>query len=313
MLLVRETRNCADEIRHYGAVAIAGASGVSAIGDIGSPLPLRSTGKPFILATLLDGPLSSELFAAHELALMSSSHNGEARHVDGIHELLRRYKIPPELVRCGTHDPWRSWSVPSALGNNCSGKHAAFLIASQICGYSLHHYRAPCSSLQQLVVAGLSQVYESAPSSVAIDGCSLPTCIFPLTAMATTSRRYALDQLGESAARVRRAHLSAPYYVAGYDRLESYLIERYALAAKSGSDGLWTIGVPSLGIGLAGKVWSGVEAAVQMALLHILNELDVVRITDDPYLQTYYNRTRNCLTGEAVGAIEACFPVVLDS
>lgn len=311
MLLVRETRCDVDEIRHFGAIAVARSDRVDAVGDIEVALPLRSTGKPFLLAALLDGPLAEEEFSDPELALMSSSHNGEPPHVGTLLQLLSRFDIQPELLSCGMHDKWREWANPSPLGNNCSGKHAAFLIAARICGERLDDYANKDAASQKLAISGMAKFFGTAPHSVGVDGCSIPTCAYSMAAIASAARGYALDTLGPSLARVRQAHLRAPFYVGGTDRLESYLIGRHKLAAKSGSDGLWMIGVPALGVGLAGKVWSGVEAAVQAALLRVLNDLGAVSIAADPYLATYYTRGRFCLTGAQVGNIEACFPAPL--
>src|SRR5262245_43564100 len=123
MLLARETRCGPDEVRHFGAVAIASDIGTLLYGhEPPTAIPLRSTAKPFFLGALLKTVLQSESFTLPELAVMSSSHNGEPQHVTVITELLTRYGLSPEHVRCGIHTKWREWSINSPLGNNCSGK-----------------------------------------------------------------------------------------------------------------------------------------------------------------------------------------------
>lgn len=295
-----------DEVRHEGAVAMASQSSELAHGDTTVPLPLRSTAKPFILGALLETVLSGETFSDIELALMSSSHNGEPAHVAVVVDLLRRYGISPEVLRCGVQPKWRDWSIQSPLGNNCSGKHTAFLISSAVAGYPLQDYVAADSPLNRLVIERLESIYGETVYSVGVDGCSLPTCAFSLKAMARAYRDYASDTLGSEIARVRAAHRAAGFYVAGTDRLESHLITRHGLAAKSGSDGLWTAGVPGRGIGIAVKVWSGLEAAAQAVLLDVLQRYDVLQVAADDYLVPYYTQARRSLSGGSVGTFEVC-------
>ena len=307
MLLLHETRCGVDEIRHEGAVAIADGHGEHSYGDTLAPVPLRSTGKPFILGALLEEALGDEPFSDAELALMSGSHNGEPQHVSLLLELLARYDISPELLKCGIHEKWKSWSIPSPLGNNCSGKHAAFLIATKILGQPISNYTDIDTGLHRSIVARLTQFFGEQPHSFGIDGCSIPTCAFSLAAIARAYRRFANDEAGPSCARVRAAHRAAAFYVAGTDRLESYLIGHYGLAAKSGSDGLWALGIPTAGVGISVKVWSGMEAAVQAVLLDIIDRRGIIDIKSDPYLAPYHTRRRYSLAGSDVGMIEVCF------
>jgi L-asparaginase II len=307
MLLVRETRCGSDEVRHEGAVAISDSAGTVLLGDLREALPLRSIAKPFILAALLEHVLVNELFLPAELAVMSSSHNGEPQHVAVVLELLNRYGISPELVQCGVHDKWKDWTIQSQLGNNCSGKHAALLIASKVAGYPLRAYRDPSGPLWQFVTQKLTSCFGQPPQAFGVDGCSVPTWSFPLPAIATAFRNYANGALCKACESVRTAHRAAGYYVGGTDRLESYLITALGLTAKSGSDGMWAIGVPGADLGIAVKSWSGNEAAVQAVILDILDRRGLISIHDDPYLQPYHTRVRHSLVGSPVGMVEVCF------
>ena len=72
-----------------------------------------------------------------ELALACASHNGEARHVATAAGMLAKAGLDAAALECGAHWPQhevaqrelraRSGTPPSALHNNCSGKHAGFL------------------------------------------------------------------------------------------------------------------------------------------------------------------------------------------
>lgn len=308
MLLLRETRCGVDEVRHYGSVAIATSGGSQLYGEHPpDSIPLRSTGKPFFLGALLETILRDEHFESDQLALMSSSHNGEPQHVTVLLELLQRYGISPELLQCGTHAKWREWSVHGPTGNNCSGKHAAFLIAGSVAGYNISTYLDPNFPVHRIVVEKISEAFGQPPSAAGVDGCSLPTYSYPLDAMARAIRAYAMDELGEGYVAVRKAMVQSSFYVAGTDRLESYLIGRYGLSAKSGSDGLWVLGSPSSNIGIAVKVWSGVEAATQAVLLDILHNRAVLDVRSDRYLATYHNRAVLSLAGVTCGEIKVCF------
>lgn len=306
--LVEHTRGSVREVVHQGAISVKSSNekGIS-IGSVDELVALRSTAKPFILGALLDGPLADENFSDREISAMASSHNGEPEHVSVVVGLLTRFGIANELLRCGVHEQWHQSSIRSTIGNNCSGKHTAFLIAEKLAGEPLDNYWDPTSKIQKFVLERLEKMLPGRRIGVEIDGCSVPTFVVSLEALSQLFLEYALDRLGSGVAKVRNAHLSAPFYMSGTDRLEGYLLQNYSISAKSGSDGVWALGWNRFEIGLAGKTWSGSEAAIQHAILHVLQSEYSLPVAQDKYLQNYFDRDRFDLTGQRIGKVQTCF------
>src|SRR5947209_6090844 len=80
-----------------------------------------------------------------------ASHNGEPAHVAVVERMLAKAGLDVSALECGTHWPRvapvahalaAAGQVPSALHNNCSGKHAGFLcLACALCdGVNLRQY-----------------------------------------------------------------------------------------------------------------------------------------------------------------------------
>jgi L-asparaginase II len=306
--LVHETRCGVVEVLHTGVIAVAHVDGsVTCHGDGSLIVPMRSTLKPFILGVLLDALLEEETFSNEELALMASSHNGQALHIAVLGRLLDRYGLAFADLECGVHPPFCGDSQVTPAGNNCSGKHALLLIACKVAGWDPVDYIDPGSQIQRLVKDLLERQVFTGGMLAGIDGCSIPNYAVTVAELARAYARYAADMLGKSIARVRRAHLAAPTMVGGDDCLDTHLIRAFGLAAKSGSDGVWAIGVPQRGLGLVAKTMSGSEEAAQVALLECLVRLSVIPAQGDQTLAGFMSRPRKSWSGSTVGEIETCF------
>src|SRR5258705_11128853 len=110
-----------------------------AAGDADSFTYLRSSAKPVqALACILTGAADRFAMTDAEIALACGSHGGESFHVDTAAGLLAKIGLSAELLQCGAHPPAfepaaRALATrgiePTALHNNCSGKHSAMLAA----------------------------------------------------------------------------------------------------------------------------------------------------------------------------------------
>ena len=124
--------------RHPWPSSTSGAA-AAACGDAGLPVYARSAAKPFqAMPLLLAGGEKRFRLGDAEIALMCASHGGEPRHVRLARELLKRGGFRAEDLQCGAHAPMHEASArelvrrreePTALHNNCSGKHAGLLLA----------------------------------------------------------------------------------------------------------------------------------------------------------------------------------------
>ena len=97
----------------------------------------RSTLKPFqASAAVKEGATKTASFNSAEYTLMCASHNGEDIHVKTAESMLQKIGYNMSYYECGAHFPYDKESKikliqkdenPSALHNNCSGKHAGML------------------------------------------------------------------------------------------------------------------------------------------------------------------------------------------
>src|SRR6202023_384827 len=187
-ILAEVLRGSLVESRHRGAVAVADADGaaVLAIGDVTTPNFPRSAVKALQALPLVEtGAADTFGFGDEELALACASHSGEPGHVAGVTRMLARAGLDAAALRCGAHWPMAQSAVvalartgaPSALHNNCSGKHAGFLCVARARGVDHIGYWQPDHAVQREVHGVLQDLTGAvlSPERQAIDGCSVPT------------------------------------------------------------------------------------------------------------------------------------------
>src|SRR5438093_9723612 len=106
--LVSVERGGVEEAVHLGHLAVVGADGRvhASLGDPDHLTYFRSCAKPFqSLGSLGTGMASRFDLRPEHLAIMSASHNGEARHVEVVRDLLARAAIPESALQCGAPCP----------------------------------------------------------------------------------------------------------------------------------------------------------------------------------------------------------------
>ena len=138
-ILVEVTRGSLVESCHRGAVAIADADGrvLLGVGDIERPVYPRSAVKAMQALPLIEsGAADAFRLGDKELAIACASHSGEDAHIDAVRSLLAKAGLDEQQLACGAHWPiserasrelMRAGKSPTAIHNNCSGKHAGML------------------------------------------------------------------------------------------------------------------------------------------------------------------------------------------
>ena len=199
-----------------------------------------------------------------EIALMCASHGGEPRHVQlaqpdppARRVSARRSASAAPTRRC-TRPRRASWCAaarsPTALHNNCSGKHAGLLLACRALGLPHDGYTDPGHALQRRIrtlVARYADIPESR-ITVAVDGCNLPVFRLPLSALAGAYARLMAGRLpGEepaaaaARARIVRALTKQPFMVAGTGRFTTDFLAagRGRWIGKEGAEGVYAVGL----------------------------------------------------------------------
>ncbi len=300
---LREPPGCIEN-QSYGAVSIVthDRREIFRFADANEALPMRSTAKPFqLLPYLLDGvkPPGDAGDVEKNLAVMMSSHNGEPFQVRRIGRILAADGFHHTDLQCGEHYPLcpitrhamlRTGDKPCALHCNCSGKHAAMLSVCKHNHWPIDSYLNIDHPLQQRIGRIMSRLAYGDVRRIAhaIDGCSLPSWVLPLRAIASLFAVFAAPESDTDATLVkplRRLFLAGtrhPEYIAGRDRPDTLIMRRTnaRVFAKTGADGLYAMAVaprPGVhgGLGVAIKISDGDSSGRVRALVadHILREL----------------------------------------
>lgn len=300
-----------------------------ALGDIETPVFLRSTAKPFIAAALVrDGTAARFGFDSAELAVIAASHNGEPSHVALVRGILAKIGLGEEALLCGAHAPYNEAAAaalaargerPSAVHSNCSGKHAGILASCVAHGEDIGSYRAAAHPVQQRILAFCARLLDE-PSPAAlhlgIDGCGIPVFATPLRRAAYAFARLAaagepgsdLQAEDDAAlARVRDAMAAWPAHVAGSGRFDTALIATTGgrIVGKGGAEGVHGAALRAAGLGLVLKVVDGAARAVPPASLALLAELGALEATERAALDSFANPLLRNVAGDVVGRLAA--------
>jgi L-asparaginase II len=338
-ILVEACRGGIVESAHRGALAIVDADGAvhTALGDIGRPIFPRSAVKVLqALPLVASGAADRWGLTDEELALACASHGGEPRHAATAAAMLAKAGVDAAALECGTHWPYHDGSIkalaaagaqPSALNNNCSGKHAGFvclgcLMAEQGAEQAggdrrvfLRGYVKPDHPVMREVSAALQAAtgYDLAHAAVGTDGCSIPTYAIPLRHIAHAFARVATgvglsEGHARAARRLRAAVAAAPWFVAGSGRFDTRLMERLGerVFCKVGAEGVHCAALPEVGLGVAIKMDDGnTSRACEVVLAAIVERLLPLNDADAAFVRGLSDVTLKNWNGIEVGKLRA--------
>jgi L-asparaginase II len=293
-VLVEIIRGKVVESRHRGAIAVFDADGrpFLTLGDTERPVFPRSAVKAIQALPLVEsGAADAFGFGDEELALACASHSGEAEHVALAASMLERVGLGAGALECGVHWPGneaaarrlaREGAVPSALHNNCSGKHAGFVCTCVHDGTDHRGYIGRDHAAQEAVREAMESVTgrQHGEDLCGTDGCSIPTYAVPLDALALGFARMATGVgLGEARAKAARRILEAcmakPFFTSGTGRMDARIMEagRRRVFVKTGAEGVYCGAIPELGLGIALKIDDGAGRASEIAVAALLARL----------------------------------------
>jgi L-asparaginase II len=319
---------------HSGSIAVVDSRGrlLACAGDPATVACLRSAAKPFQAIPLLEyGGVEEFDLTGEEIALTCGSHGGEPVHVATAAALLRKGEFDEEDLLCGAHMPYdeksaaelrASGEAPSPLHNNCSGKHAGMLLASQAMDVTSVRYIDPEHPLQVLMRSTLADFagVEADEIPIAIDGCGVPAFYLSLyrAALAYARLLSPAERYAESASSVVEAMTSFPYYVAGSWSMTTPLLASFhgELLGKEGAEGFYAMAVTSAlttrlrvdddcAIGIALKINDGSMDRGRNPV--VLRLLEMLGIELDETLLPYKQWTLKNHAGTEVGEVQAHF------
>jgi L-asparaginase II len=292
-------RNGLIESRHLGAAVVVGPSGKSIreLGDVRATVYPRSSVKMLQAIAVLRAGV--ELDGAR-LAIAAASHAGTPKHLELVRSLLDEAGLEESALQCpedwpldddARDDVVRSGGVASRILMNCSGKHAAFLLASVHNGWSTASYLDPTHPMQRLVVRTVEDFSGERVEQVGVDGCGAPLVALSLTGLARSVSRLMMGNDTESELLVS-AILDNAWALDGTRRPNTIMIEQLGVVAKGGAEGVLVVATRS-GVAVAIKMLDGGSRALPAVALRLLadaGEIDeadaelVTSLTTEPIL-----------------------------
>ena len=332
-VLVEVLRGSAVESLHRGAFAVVDADGAlhSQQGDIARPIFPRSAVKVLQALPLVESG-ASDRFALtdEELALACASHGGEPLHAQTAAAMLAKAGLDAAALECGAHWPYHDGALkalaaagtrPTALNNNCSGKHAGFVCLG--CWMAeekdrrdfVRGYIGPDHPVMREVTAALQATtgFDLTSAPVGTDGCSIPTYAIPLRHLAHAFARVGSGvglRAGHARAalRLREAVAKAPFMVAGTGRFDSRVMQQFGqrVFCKVGAEGVYCAALPELGLGVAIKMDDGNNArACEVAMAALIETVLPLNEADAAFMRDFSDVALVNWNGIEVGRLRA--------
>lgn len=296
-VVIEVTRGPLVESRHEGIAAVVRPDGtvVASWGDIEAPVLPRSANKPIqAMAFVESGAVEKFGLGDEHISLACASHNGEPRHVETVRAWLQTIGLGEGDLECGTHPPRLQSSIealvrenaaPTQAFNNCSGKHSGFLSTAVAYGEPTKGYIKYDHPVQQRLRAVMTDLCGSNADDFAYgtDGCGIPTLATPLSSLARAMASMAdpsrlANRHAEAATRIRAAISAEPFMMAGTGRFCTRINALLPGTAqvKTGAEGVFCGMLPTLGLGVALKIWDGAGRAAEVAMATLLAHLGVL-------------------------------------
>ncbi|HEX3349514.1 MAG TPA: asparaginase [Acetobacteraceae bacterium] len=282
------------ESAHLGAAIVVDADGaeVFTVGDVDAPVYPRSAVKALQTLPMVESGVPDRLgLTEAEIALTCASHSGEPRHVETARSILAKAGRDETCLECGVQWPIdaattralaAAGETPSAIHNNCSGKHSGFICLACDRGVDPAGYIKAQHPAMREVTAALSEMTGTRldDSNRATDGCSIPTYAIPLEALALAFARFGsgaglAPARAAAAARVRAAVTADPFLVSGTGRFDNRLMTALGtrVFSKGGAEGVHCAAIPELGLGIAIKARDGAGRAAEVAMAALVARL----------------------------------------
>lgn len=333
------------ENRYAVHAAIVDATGrlLYAVGDPTRMTLARSAAKPAqALAILETGGFDHFGFDDADLALVCASHNSEQRHVERARDMLAKVGVCESDLRCGGHAALsetvnRAWIkqgfAPTAVCNNCSGKHAGMLAGTKKIGAKVGEYHLATHPMQVRVKRVYEELCGLEENTLpwGIDGCNLPAPASPLYYLARIYATFAeaaradgtrnRSIRSQSMSRIFWAMATYPELVGGEGRFCTDLMHAFEgqLIGKLGADGCYGIGIREseqtrrLGaegaLGIAVKIEDGNINILYSAVTEILEQLEIGSLIARKQLGRFYRPDVLNTVGVVTGHVSHLFKV----
>ena len=329
-LLVAVERGPLVESIHRGDIAIVKSNGevITSVGDIEKVIYARSSMKPMQTIPIIEtGAADHFQFDDADLALACASHNGEKQHTERVASILSRLELDVNDLKCGVHPPrWReayeelirNGDDITPIHNNCSGKHVGMLATAKFMKEQIEDYYDVEHPVQRRILSVISELTDVPVKDIqiGIDGCGVPVHGIPLRNLALGFARMAdpselEESRQQSIRRVTSAMMNAPEMVGGTSRFCSDFMRQMGgkMFGKVGAEGVYCVGVPKAGIGIAVKIEDGESRATSVVIMEILSQMDLIDEHEAKALESYHFPPLLNAREEKVGMLKPVFSI----
>ncbi len=326
--VVEAIRSGIVESIHTGNIAVVNSNG-QLIYSYGCPKQIcyfRSSGKPFILLSHLTKKINQAFgFTLQELAIMASSHNGSAKHVEILGNIAEKLGVKEGELTCGVREPYGlrekfelygSGKVPGQFHNNCSGKHLGNIAECKAVGLSWDNVNDISHPVQKDILKVIAE-FSSYPEElihIGVDGCGVPVFGVPLSNMALAYARLFnirfMDGKYKDEQRILYEAITMyPDMIAGDDRLDTELIRltKGDHFGKMGADGVFCVSIQSRELGIAIKIQDGSVRAVDPVIVEVFKQIQSLSAENLEKLNRFHYVPVKTWQGQTVGIINPVF------
>lgn len=224
--------------------------------------------------------------------------------------MLEKLGLSETDLECGAHPPSNvaarkalrdTGEKPSALHNNCSGKHAGMLAVALALGAPTEGYVTRDHPVQKLVRQCVEAVIGGGltEEKCGVDGCSIPTWAAPLEHFALAFARMSggtgmPDEFIAPARNLFDAASGNPFLIAGSGTIDTELMTAFGgeLMLKIGAEGVFCGALRSKNLGFALKCDDGnIRAAEPM----VANLIAAIAAPNSEQLAALERRQRQML------------------
>lgn len=293
------------ESRHRGIAALVDPEGklIDQLGSAKRLIYARSAVKPLQVVAMRRAGLRLE---GAQLAVSAASHQGAARHIELVEEILAGAGLSAQSLKCPLAWPGNASARAETQGKgggetrlafNCSGKHAAFLAACVAAGFDTETYLNAAHPLQKLVEQVIEEYSGEKILHTTVDGCGAPLHTITVEGLARAIAKFSATDTD-----VVEAMLAHPWAVGDTNSMDA-LVMKHGMVAKIGAEGVFVIGLKS-GHGVAVKIADGSLRAAPLVALALLHRNSL--IDDSAYAELTTALAVKSLGGsEVVGELKA--------
>ncbi len=326
--LAIRTRSGRVESIHDGIICVTDSDNniVESIGNTQASLFLRSSAKPFLaVAFVHSGAMNKFHITQKELAVICSSHTGQAFHRRAVLSILNKIGLAERDLDCGHVYPEdqkvknaliKLGKRPSCIFSCCSGKHAAMLALCRLYDYPIKGYLLPEHPVQQLMVKTLAELLECDSRNIIIgrDGCTTPTYLLTLQQTSWLYARLAQGYEGRGPYSgcleiVQKAMIAYPRMISGDKTFSTDLcsMTKGRVIGKIGTEGIYCMAIPEKRMGVCIDLKDGHPWACFPIAVRALEELEVLDPTTVRKLSKWALPPLEDDKGEPVGYLHPTF------